>query len=719
MAHKRQIRLEKRQHKERVWAALSVEERQVQEQKAAYRRERAREKRQAKTAEKKKAAAEVQRVCDMHTQKRLDNVQKRVRGAGSYLYSSYVIDVRRMSPVEYQFHLRNLTIAPREARVRCKKDGSVDKKALARDANYRKKNTIPLYGQKTPTTEGDPFFLRVPPQYGRRVWGEAEVDCRSHGKPLPPGLEFKAQLWGPQDPFDQQHVAALTEPHVIKEKRGGLLELPTSCGKTLLMIWVIVVLLRRKALIVLPMLAIHTQMIMRLQQFVPGIRVGSIQGETYDVADKDVVVAMVHTLAQHPEYMTRVEFDDFGCVMYDEVDRMATLMFSSVLIKLSRIRYVFGWSATMERANGMDALLEPIFGAPIYSAPRSTKQNRLTTIVRLRYDEGDTTVLYRESKKDKKLREAREALSSSSSSSSSGDSETTEIAWESERYGYGDEEEDAAYDAYDSDDTAIGGEGNNSNNKNTENEEIDIPAMAKRLTTDETRHAYVMRLLLALLERGRRVAVLVTDIEYAKRIVKECQEAFPSKLMVHYAQTLKPIDREDIDRVAHDLIVASFQIFAVGIDLAYLDTLVFAMPRRTITQAAGRLRAVARGWLRHPLFIFDLIDTFGMYNAQASARCSVYREKRFSLLEPCAIGDYVIEPSFPDIPVLTPEEDAQLDEEMRVAEEARQQRIVEDREKFERRLAAIRKRHGHGDEQADDEPLLKKSRRGSGGGGGE
>jgi len=158
---------------------------------------------------------------------------------------------------------------------------------------------------------------------------------------------------------------------------------------------------------------------------------------------------------------------------------------------------------------------------------------------------------------------------------------------------------------------------------------------------------------------------------------------------LHYAATLKTIERQDIDEVAHDLIVASFGIFSVGIDLAYLDTLVFAMPRRTITQAAGRLRAVARGWERSPLFIYDVIDTFGMYRSQAAARLAVYREKKFSLLKPVSAADYVADPQFPAIEPLTAEQEAALEEDSRRQAAARTLEAERERRLFDAKLARL------------------------------
>ena len=648
---------------------------------------------------------------------RFARISSRVRGARSYVYASYSIRADTMSPEEFEFHRRQLTIVPREAAPHTKMkraaDGTmrVDRGKAARDAHARESKTLELHGNNARTKKPDePLYVRVPPQYGARVWGRAQVNVQSTGAPLSPGLRFSGGLWGPNDPFDQQFVIRLLVEHLKTEKRGGIFELPTSCGKTIIMIWIVVVLLKRRALIVLPMLAIHTQLIMRLEQFVPGIKVGSIQGETYDVAGKDVVVAMVHTLANTPELMQRPEFNDIGIVLFDEVDRFATVSFSAVVTGLAHIYWMFGLTATLERKDDMQRMFELYFGYPIYSAPRSTKQNRLTTVVRLRYDEGERTVLYRETKQQKRDREREEAAGGPSrkrrravedlGGSGPGDDQDEEDAMRAYGDAYGGWGQDeggggsgGGYGGYGGGGGGYGDGSGGQGQESAEQGEIDTQAMTKRLTTDERRHAYLLRLLLMLLGRGRRIAVLVTDIAYAKRLLDECQAEFAHKRMVHYAATLTAKQREDIDEEAHDLIVASFQIFSVGIDLAYLDTLVFAMPRRTITQAAGRLRAVARGFERQPLFIYDLVDTFGMFASQARARNDVYRTKRFSLLDPCTVAEYLDEPQFPAIVPLEPEAEAELDEELRLEEEARLEAAMMVRRQFVTDLAKVRRLH--------------------------
>jgi superfamily II DNA or RNA helicase len=757
-AAKKTLREEKRAHAAAVWETLTSEEREARANLLEERRAKARRRRESKNAVlREERAAEEERYAALRGARNA-RIAAQVETKTRYMYGAYAIDARLVTPAEYAFHKRHLTIVPRESRPRRMADGSVDRRAQMRDANQRKKKTIPLWGEHQAAPDA-PFVLRVPPQYGLHVFGALPPgdDLRPHGKLLPAHLRLNQRLWGPEggdpakpDPFDQQHVARLLEEHVALFKRGGILELPTSCGKTLIMIWIIVVLLKRKALIVLPMLAIHTQLMMRLEAFVPGIRVGSIQGQTYDVKDKDVVVAMVHTLANSPQLMARPDFEEFGIVLFDEVDRIATSAFSRVLTGVAFIRYMFGLSATVERPDGMDRMFELYLGDMIYSAPRSTKQNRLTTIVRLHYDDGDQTTLFREPKSKTKptikpaivtaaaaaksnakqkakprvrLKSGRAGGGGGGSSSSSGggggggdgdqadgEEEMIHPRRGSRRQdnveGDGDEGLDLDYVNYDCDDEAEansgggnsgsgsgkgGGGGRGGGGGDMENADMDIQAMNVRLTTDEKRHAYVMRLLLLLLERGRRIAVLVTDIAYAKRILKECQEAFPAKMMVHYAATLKTIERQDIDEVAHDLIVASFGIFSVGIDLAYLDTLVFAMPRRTITQAAGRLRAIARGWDRLPLFIYDVIDTFGMYRSQAAARLKVYREKMFSLLKPVSAADYVADPQFPPIEPLTPEQEAVFEQDSLQQAETRRLEAQRQRNIFDAKVAALPK----------------------------
>jgi len=76
--------------------------------------------------------------------------------------------------------------------------------------------------------------------------------------------------------------------------------------------------LAQKTLIVVHTSVLLTQWIERIEQFVPGARVGIIKGPKCDVEDKDIVIAMLQTLVSENRVFPRGFFDQFGLSIVDE-----------------------------------------------------------------------------------------------------------------------------------------------------------------------------------------------------------------------------------------------------------------------------------------------------------------------------------------------------------------------------------------------------------------
>ena len=76
--------------------------------------------------------------------------------------------------------------------------------------------------------------------------------------------------------------------------------------------------LAQKTLIVVHTSVLLTQWIERIEQFVPGARVGIIKGPKCDVEDKDIVIAMLQTLVSENRVFPRGFFDQFGLSVVDE-----------------------------------------------------------------------------------------------------------------------------------------------------------------------------------------------------------------------------------------------------------------------------------------------------------------------------------------------------------------------------------------------------------------
>ena len=88
-----------------------------------------------------------------------------------------------------------------------------------------------------------------------------------------------------------------------------------------------------------------------------------------------------------------------------------------------------------------------------------------------------------------------------------------------------------------------------------------------------------------------------------------------------------------MDVEPHDLLVGTYSIFAMGMDIGYIDTLLLVTPRRSVTQAVGRLRSGSKFKDRQPLLILDILDAFSFFLGQHAARKRVYRKRKYQVLD--------------------------------------------------------------------------------------
>ena len=115
------------------------------------------------------------------------------------------------------------------------------------------------------------------------------------------------------------------------EKGGGLLEIHTGAGKTVMGLNIISQ-LKKKTLIIVHKEFLLRQWIERIEQFLPNAKVGKIQGEVIDIENKDIVIGMLQSLSMK-DYPKSI-FDSFGLSVYDECHHIGAEVFSRVLFKV-------------------------------------------------------------------------------------------------------------------------------------------------------------------------------------------------------------------------------------------------------------------------------------------------------------------------------------------------------------------------------------------------
>lgn len=145
---------------------------------------------------------------------------------------------------------------------------------------------------------------------------------------------------------------------------GGIINMETGSGKSFSFMMIFHH-KKLKTLIVVHTTELMEQWIKNIRKFLPDVSIGKIQGKTFDIKNKQIVVGMLQTISMKQEYSKDL-FEEFGIVVYDEVQFLSAEVFSKALLK-SRVRYTFGLSATVERKDGLEWVFKAHIGDILYS----------------------------------------------------------------------------------------------------------------------------------------------------------------------------------------------------------------------------------------------------------------------------------------------------------------------------------------------------------------
>lgn len=209
--------------------------------------------------------------------------------------------------------------------------------------------------------------LYLPRFYGIHRYGLPHKNELEPGEPI--SVAFDKTLRDYQDKIVAVYTD-YTNTFITKNTTvvggGGILEVPCGRGKTVMALKIIS-LLRKKTLIIVHKEFLMNQWIERISEFLPGARVGKIQGPTMEIDGNDIVIGMVQTLYDK-EYPTDT-FSCFGLTIIDEVHRIGSEQFSRTLFK-TITPYMLGISATVDRKDKLTRVLHMFIGDKIYEESR-------------------------------------------------------------------------------------------------------------------------------------------------------------------------------------------------------------------------------------------------------------------------------------------------------------------------------------------------------------
>ena len=262
-----------------------------------------------------------------------------------------------------------------------KKGYTIPKSCISKedlDELYEMLNVKPIipgisYGGATANEGSFPVYrentnkIYIPRFFGIERYGLPNKSEITQGDNI--SLEFPKSLRDYQEKIIDVYMKHVDNPICIGSEQkgsGGILEVPCGRGKTVMALKIISN-LKKKALIIVHKEFLMNQWIERIDEFLPGAKIGKIQGPIFDVEGKDIVIGMLQTL--YDRALPEKAFDSFGLTIIDEVHRIGSEQFSKTLLRVLSPN-MLGISATVDRKDKLTCVLYMFIGPKIYTEAR-------------------------------------------------------------------------------------------------------------------------------------------------------------------------------------------------------------------------------------------------------------------------------------------------------------------------------------------------------------
>ena len=213
----------------------------------------------------------------------------------------------------------------------------------------------PMAQPKYPVYHETKSHLYLPKHFGIERYGKVPT-TRDVAQTAAWFWEFTGSLRPVQLPVVNSFL--LPEPH------DGIISLHTGGGKTVCALY-IASRLRVPALVVVHNTFLRDQWIDRVKAFLPNARIGRVQADVCDVADKDIVIVMLQTLSM--KELNDNLFAPIGLVIVDECHHIASEVFVQALPKVTS-RYMLGLSATPDRKDKLMYAIHWFLGPLLYKS---------------------------------------------------------------------------------------------------------------------------------------------------------------------------------------------------------------------------------------------------------------------------------------------------------------------------------------------------------------
>jgi superfamily II DNA or RNA helicase len=165
----------------------------------------------------------------------------------------------------------------------------------------------------------------------------------------------------------------------------GVLSLHTGGGKTVCALY-IASRLRVPTLVIVHNTFLRDQWMDRIKAFLPNARIGRVQADVIDVADRDIVIVMLQTLSM--KELDGNLFAPIGLVIVDECHHIASEVFVQALPKVTS-KYMLGLSATPERKDKLMFAIHWFLGPLLYKSDTGDSVDTQVTVEMYEYENDD------------------------------------------------------------------------------------------------------------------------------------------------------------------------------------------------------------------------------------------------------------------------------------------------------------------------------------------
>jgi superfamily II DNA or RNA helicase len=237
----------------------------------------------------------------------------------------------------------------------------------------------PQYVQKYPVFYETADHIYVPKHYGIETYGPFKSTTRNTNKTNGTYWKFSGTIRDAQKPV----IASFLTP----EPRDGIISLQTGGGKTVCALYIASV-LQLPTIVLVHNTFLRDQWTDRIRAFLPSARIGSIQGDTIDVENRDIVVAMLQSVSMK-EYPKAV-FEGFGFLIVDECHHIASEAFSQAVPKLT-CKHMLGLSATPDRKDRLMHVINWFLGPLLYKSDTSDKVDEKVKVEVYEFEPADSS----------------------------------------------------------------------------------------------------------------------------------------------------------------------------------------------------------------------------------------------------------------------------------------------------------------------------------------